>query len=471
MRLIKKGTQLNLKIDSLAYGGQGVSRYNGIVIFTKNVLPGETVLVKIIKKNKNYLEAIPIETIKKSPFENKEKCMHFVDCGGCQTQNLIYEEQLNQKYNQVIDALNHITNIKSININPIIKSELIFEYRNKMEFSFSNQRWIISSEKNNKNEKSKKFALGLHPPKRFDKIVDIDNCDIQSKLSNKILQSLKKEAIKCNLEPYDIIKHKGFLRKVVIKHSKYANELMINIVTAYENQNSLAPVVKKIKSISKDIKSIINTINKKKANVFVGEDKFLLYGQDTISEKLNEFEFKISPDSFFQPNSTQALKMYNHIKNECNLNGQQIIYDFYCGTGTISIFLAKNAKKVYGFEIIEAAIEDAYVNAKKNNVNNCEFYCGDLSKILINYKNIIKKNVCDILILDPPRAGLHSKMIKEIFTINPKKIIYASCNPTTQARDVREFINYGYIMGCIQPIDMFPHTHHIECVITLEKND
>ena len=470
--VIKKGSELNLKIDSLSYGGKGISRHDGIIIFTNNVLPGQIIKAKIIKKKKSFLEAIPIAIIKESPFKQKEKCNHFYDCGGCKTQDLDYTEQTNQKEKQIIEALIHLGKINVEEIEPIIKSELIYEYRNKMEFSFSNNRWLINNEKGLKNEKPKNFALGLHPPRRFDKIVDIDNCEIQTKLANKILILIKKESIEKELEPYDIINHKGFIRNVVIKHPKYSNQVMINIITAYENEKILMPMVSKIKKISSNIKSIINTINDKKSDVAYGMPKKLLYGENFIVENLNEFEFEISADSFFQTNSMQALKMYEYIRKECKLSGLEIVYDFYCGTGTISIFIAKNAKKVYGFEIVESAIKDAKKNALINKITNTEFYCGDLSKMLINYNDIIKKNPCDILILDPPRAGLHPKTLKEILKINPKKIIYASCNPTTQARDVREFINSNYIMGKVQPIDMFPHTHHIECVITLDqKND
>ena len=453
----------------MSYGGKGISRHEGIVVFTNNVLPGQTIKAKIIKKKKSYLEAVPLEIIEESPFKQKEKCNHFYDCGGCKTQDLDYKEQINQKENQIIEALTHLAKINVKKIEPIIKSELIYEYRNKMEFSFSNNRWLINNEKGLKNEKPKDFALGLHPPRRFDKIVDIDNCEIQTKLSNKILTLIKKESIKGGLQPYDIINHKGFIRNIIIKHPKYSDQVMINIVTAYQEDQLLIPIVSKLKKISPNIKSIINTINNKKSDSSYGMPQKLLYGENFIVEYLNEFEFEISADSFFQTNSMQALKMYEHVRNECNLNGTEIVYDFYCGTGTISIFIAKNAKNVYGFEIVESAIKDAKKNALKNKIENTEFYCGDLSKMLTNYSKIIKKNPCDILILDPPRAGLHPKTLKEILKINPKKIIYVSCNPTTQARDVREFINSNYIMGTVQPIDMFPHTHHIECVITLDK--
>ena len=468
---IKKGSEVNLTIDSLSYGGKGISRYDGIVIFTNNVLPGQTIKAKIIKKKKTYLEAIPIEIIKESPFKQKEKCNHFYDCGGCKTQDLKYEEQINQKENQIIEALNHLGKIDVKEIEPIIKSNIIYEYRNKMEFSFSNSRWLINNEKGLKNEKPKDFALGLHPPRRFDKIVDVDNCDIQTKLANKILALIKKESIENKLAPYDIINHTGFIRNVVIKHPKYSDQVMINIITAYKQDELLMPIVSKLKKISPNIKSIINTINDKKSDSAYGMPQNLLYGENFIVEHLNEFEFEISADSFFQTNSIQALNMYEYVRDECNLSNSEIVYDFYCGTGTISIFVAKNAKKVYGFEIVESAIKDAKKNALKNKVKNIEFYCGDLSKMLQNYSELIEKNPCDVLILDPPRAGLHPKTLKEVLKINPKKIIYVSCNPTTQARDVREFINSNYIMGKVQPIDMFPHTHHIECVITLDKKN
>ena len=469
--MLKKGSEVNLTIDSLSYGGKGISRYDGIVIFTNNVLPGQTIKAKIIKKKKTYLEAIPIEIIKESPFKQKEKCNHFYDCGGCKTQDLKYEEQINQKENQIIEALNHLGKLNVKAIEPIIKSDIIYEYRNKMEFSFSNSRWLINNEKGLKNEKPKDFALGLHPPRRFDKIVDVDNCDIQTKLANKILTLIKKETIENELAPYDIINHTGFMRNVVIKHPKYSDQVMINIITAYKQDELLIPIVSKLKKISPNIKSIINTINDKKSDSAYGMPQNLLYGKNFIVEYLNEFEFEISADSFFQTNSIQALNMYEYIRNECNLSGSEIVYDFYCGTGTISIFVAKNAKKVYGFEIVESAIKDAKKNALKNKVKNIEFYCGDLSKMLQNYSEIIDKKPCDVIILDPPRAGLHPKTLKEVLKINPKKIIYASCNPTTQARDIRELINSNYIMGKVQPIDMFPHTHHIECVITLDKKN
>ena len=295
---IKKGTEIDISIDSLAYGGNGISKYNGIVVFTKNVIPGQIVKAKIIKNKKTYLEAIPLEIIKESKYKIEEKCSHFNDCGGCKIQDLEYSQQTKQKFNQTKEALEHIGKIKISSINQIIKSPKIFEYRNKMEFSFSNNRWLISSEKNDTNEKSKEFALGLHPPKRFDKIVDIDYCHIQTKLANEILVEIKKESLSLNLEPYDIINHKGFLRNVIIKHPRFSNQVMVNLVTAYKNHDALLPIVQKVQKISKNIKSIINTINSGKSDSSYGMPKDLLYGENFIVEKLGVYEFEISADSF-----------------------------------------------------------------------------------------------------------------------------------------------------------------------------
>ena len=308
--------------------------------------------------------------------------------------------------------------------------------------------------------------------KDFNENYDLLN-DIVKKHKKKFKPNQKFQTLlmpfSCFKIPYDILKHKGFMRNIIIKHPKYSNEVMVNIVTAYEKNELLNSIVSKVQKISSNIKSIINTINNKKSDISYGMPKKILYGEKFIVENLNEFEFEISADSFFQTNSIQALKMYEHIKSESKLTGDEIIYDFYCGTGTISIFLSKAAKKVYGFEIVESAINDAKKNAKKNNVKNCEFYCSDLSKMTLEHTSIIENNACDVLVIDPPRAGVHPKTLKQIIKLNPKKIIYASCNPSTQSRDVRELINSNYIMGCVQPIDMFPHTHHIECVITLDK--
>tara|TARA_Y100000590_G_scaffold131533_1_gene150289 strand:- start:122 stop:1123 length:1002 start_codon:yes stop_codon:yes gene_type:complete len=333
-----------------------------------------------------------------------------------------------------------------------------------MEFTFSNDAWF---EKYNPKEKQK-LCIGLHPKGRFDKTIDLEDCKIQTEVANKIVDITRETAIKNNLIPYDIKKHTGFLRQIVIKSAIHENETMVIIVTSTNNQKKLDSIVNELKKV-KEVKGIINNVNRKKADVSYSEEQYLLYGDDFITEKIGNYKFKISSDSFFQTNSKQAKVLYDIIKKEANLSGHEIVYDLYCGTGTIGIYLSKKAKKIFGFEIIPAAIDDAIINASNNNVKNALFFQGDIKDTLIENKeiNIIEKP--DITIIDPPRSGLHPKALKNIIKLNQKKIIYISCNPATQARDLKDIVDYGYEIKNVVPIDMFPHTPHIESVVTLIK--
>ena len=448
----------------MSYGGDGFAKYNDIAVFVQKGLPGQKVEALIIKKNKKFLKAKILNILKKSPDEIKADCIHFEDCGGCSFQNYKYEKQLEQKEQQVKDLLKHITGIKSIKITKIKKAEEIYHYRNKMEFTFSNDAWF---EKYNPKEKQK-LCIGLHPKGRFDKTIDLEDCKIQTEVANKIVDITRETAIKNNLIPYDIKKHTGFLRQIVIKSAIHENETMVIIVTSTNNQKKLDSIVSELKKVT-EVKGIINNVNRKKADVSYSEEQYLLYGDDFITEKIGNYKFKISSDSFFQTNSKQAKVLYDIIKKEANLSGHEIVYDLYCGTGTIGIYLSKKAKKIFGFEIIPAAIDDAIINASNNNVKNALFFQGDIKDTLIENKeiNIIEKP--DITIIDPPRSGLHPKALKNIIKLNQKKIIYISCNPATQARDLKDIVDYGYEIKNVVPIDMFPHTPHIESVVTLIK--
>jgi len=461
---IKKGSIIEVTIKSLSYGGDGFAKYNDIAVFVQKGLPGQKVEALIIKKNKKFLKAKILNILKKSPDEIKADCIHFEDCGGCSFQNYKYEKQLEQKEQQVKDLLKHITGIKSIKITKIKKAEEIYHYRNKMEFTFSNDAWF---EKYNPKEKQK-LCIGLHPKGRFDKTIDLEDCKIQTEVANKIVDITRETAIKNNLIPYDIKKHTGFLRQIVIKSAIHENETMVIIVTSTNNQKKLDSIVSELKKVT-EVKGIINNVNRKKADVSYSEEQYLLYGDDFITEKIGNYKFKISSDSFFQTNSKQAKVLYDIIKKEANLSGHEIVYDLYCGTGTIGIYLSKKAKKIFGFEIIPAAIDDAIINASNNNVKNALFFQGDIKDTLIENKeiNIIEKP--DITIIDPPRSGLHPKALKNIIKLNQKKIIYISCNPATQARDLKDIVDYGYEIKNVVPIDMFPHTPHIESVVTLIK--
>ena len=461
---IKRNDIIEVTVDSLSFGGSGFTRYNNIAIFIDKALPGQKLRIKLFKKYKNYFKAGIVEIIKESPYFLNPKCLHFNDCGGCSFQNLEYGQQLKQKGNQVKDTLSHIGNLKSLKIKPIIEAKEHFKYRNKMEFTFSSNQWF---EKHNPKEK-KKLCLGLHPKGRWDKTIDLESCQIQSDIANKIMTITRNVALKNKLVPYDIKKHTGFLRQLVIRSADYNNETMVIIVTSKNDQKKLKPIIEELSKI-KEIKSIINNVNSKKADVSYSNERYLLHGEDFITEKIGNYKFKISSDSFFQTNSKQTKKLYDIIKKEADLKGKEIIYDLYCGTGTIGIYLSKKAKKVYGFEIISSAVDDAIINADNNNIKNTLFFQGDIKDVLIENQEIKTIEKPDISIVDPPRSGLHPKALKNILKLDQKKIIYISCNPSTQARDLKEIMNYGYKIKNIQPIDMFPHTPHIESVVTLAK--
>ena len=458
---LKRGQEIELSISDLAFGGQGISKINDLIIFVKNAIPNQKVLAKITKVKKNYIEAYKLEVIKKSSNEVDAKCKHFKYCGGCTIQQLDYNKQLHYKQKQVLEIMQKIGSIKNPKINPIIPCNKIFHYRNKMEFTFSGNPWYIESESYDD------VIIGLHVPKRFDKILNINQCHINDDIFNKIISICKKIANEEKLMPYDVVKHTGFLRYLVIRMGAHTNEVMVNFVTAGLKSKILQPFIDELIDNIPNITSIVNTINNKKNNTATGNTK-LLFGEKFITEKIGEYIFKISANSFFQTNSYQVEHLYNYIKKIAKLKKSDIVYDLYCGTGTIGIYLSKYVKKIYGIEIVEDAIKDAKYNAKINNIDNIEYYCGDL-KDFFSDESMQLENP-DIVILDPPRPGLHPKALKDLIELAPKKVIYVSCNPSTLARDVEILINKNYSIENIQPIDMFPHTPHIECIVSLILN-
>ena len=458
---LKRGQEINLKISDLAFGGQGISKCDDLVFFVKDAIPNQEIIARIRKVKKNYIEAYKIKVLKRSSNQIDPACEHFNWCGGCTTQQLSYKKQLHYKEKQVFDILDKIGGSKVLYINPIIGCDKTFYYRNKMEYTFSGNPWYIEKESYDN------IIIGLHVPKRFDKILNINKCHINHQVFNNILQISKEITVKENMTPYDVIKHTGFLRFLVIRIGVYTNEIMVNLVTAGYKPKIIKPLVDALINKIPNIKSIVNTINTKKSNIVSGTSK-LLYGKEFINEKIGKYIFKISANSFFQTNSYQVKTLYDYIIKTANFKKNDIVYDLYCGTGTIGIYIAKFVKQVHGIEIVEDAIKDAKINAKNNNVTNINFYCGDLKDILdSDTMNNIEKPT--IVIVDPPRPGLHSNTIKNIIQLSPEKIIYISCNPSTQARDLKFFTNCDYHIEDIQPLDMFPHTPHIECIVTLKN--
>ncbi len=459
---IKKGMDVELEIESLAFGGMGVSRINEKVTFVKNAIPGQTVTARITKKRSSYLEARSLEVLSESPHFVPVKCEHFSDCGGCTFQNLEYEQQVAAKELQVKDVFRRIGGFKDVACDSIVKCDEIFHYRNKMEFTFSNQEYVPESEK---EREPSNFALGLHAPGRWDKILNINECHIQTKIANEILTTIKE--LTKDLEPYNIREHTGFLRHVMIRVAANTNEIMVNIVTSRDDPELLSPISDTLITKFPSITSIVNNITNRKAGVSMGEHQIVLHGNEYMLEKLGDYEFMISADSFFQTNTKQAEKLYDIILEESQLTGSEIVYDLFCGTGSISLFLSKHAKMVYGFELVTSAVQDAMQNAIHNKVKNAWFFGGNLENLFRENTEAKELDAPDVVVVDPPRAGLHTKTIEDILEKSPKRIVYVSCNPASQARDVALLCNEKYELKKLRPIDMFPHTPHVENVATL----
>ena len=459
---IKKGMDVELKIESLAFGGMGVSRINEKVTFVKNAIPGQTVTARITKKRSSYLEARSLEVLSESPHFVPVKCEHFADCGGCTFQNLEYEQQVAAKELQVKDVFRRIGGFKDVACDSIVKCDEIFHYRNKMEFTFSNQEYVPESEK---EREPSKFALGLHAPGRWDKILNINECHIQTKIANEILSTIKE--LTKDLEPYNIREHTGFLRHVIIRVAANTEEIMVNIVTSRDDPDLLSPVSHTLITQFPNITSIVNNITTRKAGVSMGEHQIVLHGKEYIIEKLGDYEFMISADSFFQTNTKQAEKLYDIILEESQLTGSEIVYDLFCGTGSISLYLSKHAKMVYGFELVPSAVQDAIQNAIHNKVKNAWFFGGNLENLFRENSEAKELEAPDVVVVDPPRAGLHTKTIEDILEKSPKRIVYVSCNPASQARDVALLCNERYKLVKLRPVDMFPHTPHVENVASL----
>ena len=470
---LKKGAEIELQVESLAFGTKGVSRVNGFVVFVEEALPGQRVRAQIFKKKSGYAEARAIAVIEQSPNFVTPRCRHFTDCGGCLLQNLDYATQLQSKQQQVKELLEHIGGITDPPLAPAIGSPQIFFYRNKMEFSFSRQRWLTREEvAKNEITMAKNFALGLHTRNRYDKTLAIEECHLQSPLSNQILAVVRAFTEKHALVPYTTFGHTGFWRFLVIREGKQTGDVMVNIVTAEapEGRTAVQQLAEKLRAEIPQITTIVHNINHSKAQIAVGDEEVVLHGPGFIRERIGSFLFQISANSFFQTNTLGAEKLYAVAREFAGLTGKETVFDLYCGAGTIAIFISPQAKQVVGFEIVPQAIHDAGVNCHLNEVRNCAFILGDLKDELAQTPLLVNRwGRPDVVIVDPPRAGMHPKVVQKIIELSPPRLVYVSCNPSTLARDVKELALTGYQLKKAQPVDMFPHTSHIEVVGVLEK--
>ena len=455
----------NIELTDAGSLGKSISKKEGDkIIFTKNGVPGDIVDIRVKKKRKSYLEGDIIKFHKYSSKRTDPKCSHFELCGGCSWQNMDYEEQLIYKNKEVNENLSRIGKIASHKKLPIIKSDKRYYYRNKMEFSFSNSRWITEKEIKEEIAVLDKNALGFHKSGMWSKVIDIDKCYLQTNISNKIRNYTKRKALELNLEFFDLKNQNGDIRSLMIRTTT-TNEIMV-LIQFYKYSKKAEILLELIKNEFDEITSIMYVINSKSNDTIYDLEILCFSGKNYITEKIGELIFKISAKSFFQTNSYQINKLYNIVKSFANLKGNETVYDLYSGIGTISLFLSKEAKKIIGIETVKDAVQAAKSNSKLNNISNCKFIHGDVKDIIAKPIKGIKKP--DIIIVDPPRNGLEKSVIKSIIKLSPEKIIYVSCNSSTQARDIYELRDF-FNLKITQAIDMFPQTYHVENVVLLEK--
>ena len=465
----KKFTIEDLPVTHYAAEGKSLARIDGKVIFIEGAVPGDIADVLITRNKKDWAEgkAVKIKELSKervTPF-----CIHFGVCGGCKWQMLPYEKQLEYKEQEVKDAFKRIGRLTDAPVLTIIGSEKTIHYRNKLEFTFSNKKYLPEDElKALGEEEWPGGALGYHVPRLYDKIIDIYECWLMDDVNNEIRNSIRDYAKSRDLPYYDIKKHSGWLRNIIIRNCS-TGEVMVNLVFGYDDEEERKNICTYLLEKVPRITTLLYTINPKWNDSIYDLEPKIVSGKGHVIEKLEEYRFKISPKSFFQTNTAQAEVLYGIVKDFLNLTNTEIIYDLYCGTGSIGIFLSKRAKKIIGVDVIADAINDAKENAQLNDLHHASFYAGDVIEIC-NEQFFDLHGRPNVIIVDPPRAGLHAKLVNQLMEIAPPKIVYVSCNVATQARDL-QLLNEKFLVEKLQPVDMFPHTHHIECVALLKLRE
>ena len=456
-------------ITDVAAEGKAVAKVNELVIFVPYVVPGDVVDLQVKRKKNHYAEAVAVKFHEKSPLRTEPFCSHFGVCGGCKWQCLSYEEQLKCKQKQVFDNLTRIGKVELPEFRPILGSEKTRFYRNKLEFTFSNKRWLTEEEVKQDVKYDQMNAVGFHIPGAFDKVLAIDKCWLQDDISNQIRNAVRDYAYAHNFPFFDLRTQEGLLRNIMIRTSS-TGELMVVLqckVTDDEGRRKMEEILQFMADSFPQITSLMYVINNK-CNDTIGDlDVEVFKGNDHIFEEMEGLRFKVGPKSFYQTNSEQAYNLYKVAREFAGLTGNELVYDLYTGTGTIANFVARQARKVVGIEYVPEAIEDAKVNSALNGIDNTLFYAGDMKDILTN-DFIAEHGRPDVIITDPPRAGMHNDVIDVILAAEPKRIVYVSCNPATQARDL-QLLDGKYKVTAVQPVDMFPHTHHVENVVQLER--
>jgi 23S rRNA (uracil1939-C5)-methyltransferase len=455
---------IELTIHDLAFGGRGVARQDDFVWFVPYGLPGQKVRARIINKKKRYGEAAIDAVLESSPDQVEAPCPYFQICGGCQLQHLAYEKQVEAKTSQIREILQRIAGIRDVPIQPAIPAESIWGYRNKMEFTFSNRRWFPEGPMPGADNS---FALGLHVPGRFDRVLDIDRCSIQSDRMNLVLQTIRQATQASGLPAYDIRTHEGVWRFLIIREGRRTGDIMVHLITSSQSdrvQEVIREISSRLASTVEGLTGFVHGISDKTAGVAYADSESVILGKPEITERLGNLTFTISPGAFFQTNTEQAERLFESVLRLAEVDQTQTVFDLYCGGGAIGLFLSPYVKRVVGIEVIASAVEDARRNAESNSITNAEFRLGDLRDALDD--PTLEKP--DLVVLDPPRGGTHPKTIQRLADMAPPKIVYVSCNPAILARDLAVLIPF-YTIREIQPLDLFPHTGHIETVVALVR--
>lgn len=456
-------------ITDVAAEGKSLARVNDMVVFVPFAVPGDVVDLQVRKKKHHYCEAEVVRFIKYSERRAEPVCQHFGICGGCKWQNLPYEDQLKAKQKQVHDQLTRIGKVVLPDFRPILGSEKIYEYRNKLEFSCSNKRWLTKEEVNSGVQLDHKNAIGFHITGAFDKIYPIEKCWLMDDLCNQIRNEIRDYALNNGISFFDVREQTGLLRDIMIRNSS-TGEWMVLVQFKFQEQGDeqrAHDLLQHIGDRFPQITSLLYVNNQKCNDTFSDQTVEVFKGKDHITEMMDKLQFKVAAKSFYQTNTQQAFHLYEVARQLAQLTGKELVYDLYTGTGTIANFVARHAQQVIGIEYVEDAIADAKANSKCNGIENTLFYAGDMKDILTD-EFVKQHGKPDVIITDPPRAGMHPDVIQTILRAAPKRIVYVSCNPATQARDL-EVLNEQYRVEAVQPVDMFPHTPHVENVVLLEQ--
>jgi 23S rRNA (uracil1939-C5)-methyltransferase len=462
---IRKGDVLTVDIERFADRGKSIAKVDGLVVFVRGGVPGDRARVGITNRRKRFVEGRIEELVKASDMRVEAPCQYFGACGGCTWQHVDYTSQLNAKRESVHDALVRLGGFENIEVEPVIGADPVYRYRNKMEFSCSARRWLTDWEIASGEQFDKTLAIGMHAAGRFDRVIDLQECHLVSETGVEILNGLRQLAQREGWPAWNVRKQEGFLRNVVLRLPEHGSDVMVNVVTGFVDEQRMKSLSEFLQHGYPGVTTLVNTINDTPAQTAFGDRVDVVFGPGVVHERLAGFEFEIGPSTFFQTNTRQTEELYKVAVECARLSGGEVVYDLYCGCGTISLCVSQSADRVVGVELVEEAVESARRNAERNGVTNCTFVSGDMRRVF-SPSFVHEHGRPDVLIVDPPRAGMHPKVVARIAELRPLRIVYVSCNPQTQARDLAALKDH-YVVERAQPVDLFPHTFHIESVVGL----